>query len=207
MLKIGLTGGIASGKSTVCALFKRYEVPIIDADTIARQLVESNEDAYAEIIQNFGQSILQKNKAINRKKLRQIIFSDPTAKQVLENILHPKIRQQLILKSQQQYSSYVILDIPLLIESKMVDLVDRVLVIDINPDLQRSRLQQRDDISSGQAQIMINTQSSQDQRLAQADDIIDNNNDASTLSKQVELLHKKYIKLSNGCQRINSHGQ
>ncbi len=207
MLKIGLTGGIASGKSTVCALFERYQVPIIDADLIARQLVEPDEEAYSEIIQRFGQAILQKDKTIHRKKLRQLIFSDPTAKQDLENILHPKIRQQLILKSQQQCASYIILAIPLLIESKMYDLVDRIVVIDINPDLQLSRLQRRDDSSSEQAQIMINSQCSQEQRLARADDIINNNSEPVALNNQVEQLHKKYIKLSNGCQHANSHGQ
>jgi dephospho-CoA kinase len=207
LLKIGLTGGIASGKSTVCALFERYEVPIIDADLIARQLVEPNEEAYSEIIQCFGQAILQKDKTINRKKLRQIIFSDPASKQILENILHPKIRQQLILKVQQLYAPYIILAIPLLIESNMHNLVDRTLVIDIAPGLQLKRLQQRDKISQKQAQAMINTQCSQEQRLAYADDIIDNNNQPATLGKQTELLHQKYIKISNGCQRPHSHGQ
>jgi dephospho-CoA kinase len=207
LLKVGLTGGIASGKSTVCALFAHYKIPIIDADLIARQLVEPNKIAYVEIIQNFGQKILQKDKAINRKKLRQLIFSDPTAKQTLENILHPKIRQQLILQSQQQHTPYIILAIPLLIESKMYDLVDRILVIDIEPSLQLQRLQQRDGSSSDQAQAMVSAQCSQKQRLAHANDIIDNNDDPTTLSKKIELLHQKYINLSNGCQHSNSHGQ
>ncbi|MBL1320486.1 MAG: dephospho-CoA kinase [Methylophaga sp.] len=207
MLKIGLTGGIASGKSTVCALFKHYQVPIIDADTIARQLVEPNEEAYAEIIQSFGKGILQKDQTINRSKLRQIIFSDLVAKQALENILHPKIRQQLILKSQQQHGSYIILAIPLLIESNMHDLVDQVLIIDAHPSLQLKRLQHRDGISAEQAQAMLNAQCNREQHLACADDIIDNNHKPACLSKQIERLHQKYIKLSNGCQHSNSNGQ
>ncbi len=207
MLKIGLTGGIASGKSTVCALFEHYKVPILDADQIARQLVEPDKKAYFEIVHCFGEEVLQSDKTLNRKKLRQLIFSDLAAKQTLENILHPKIRQQIILQSQQQHSPYIILAIPLLVESKMVDLVDRILVIDIHPNLQLSRLQQRDNILAEQAQSMLDAQCSQEQRLAKADDLIDNNNNPSALNKQVELLHQKYIKLSRCCQRINSHGQ
>lgn len=207
MLKIGLTGGIASGKSTVCALFEHYQVPIIDADLIARQLVEPDKKAHSEIAHHFGKNILQSDNTLNRKKLRQLIFSDPVAKQALENILHPKIRQQLILQSQQQRASYIILAIPLLIESKMYDLVDRILVIDIEPSLQLQRLQQRDGSSSDQAQAMVSAQCSQKQRLAHANDIIDNNDDPTTLSKKIELLHQKYINLSNGCQHSNSHGQ
>jgi len=208
LLKIGLTGGIASGKSTVCTLFEHYnKAPIIDADVIARHLAEPDKEAYAEIVHHFGGEVLQSDKTLNRKKLRQLIFSDPTAKQALENILHPKIRQQVILQSQQQQACYIILAIPLLIESKMYDLVDRILVIDIDPSLQLQRLQQRDNISAYQAQVMIDAQCSQQQRLAHADDIIDNNNDADALGKQIQLLHQKYIKISNGCQHSNSHGQ
>ena len=207
MLKIGLTGGVASGKSTVCALFENYKIPVIDADVIARQLVEPNEQAYVEIIQYFGHEILQKDKTINRRKLRQIIFSVPVAKQSLESILHPKIRQQLILQSQQQITPYIILAIPLLIESSMCDLVHHTLVIDIEPNLQLRRLQQRDDILKDQAQAMINAQCGREKRLAYADDIIDNNDEPSTLNKQVELLHQKYTNLSNGCQHTNSNGQ
>lgn len=211
MLKIGLTGGIASGKSTVCALFEHYKVPIIDADLIARQLVEPGNEAHAEIVHHFGLKILQTDNSfsLNRKELRQRIFSDPTEKQALEAILHPKIRQQLILQSQQRHAeaAYIILAIPLLVESKMSDLVDRTLVIDIEPSLQLKRLQQRDGISSDLAHTMINAQCSPKRRLASADDVIDNNDNPAALSKQIQLLHQKYIKLSNGCQRSNSQGQ
>lgn len=209
LLKIGLTGGIASGKSTVCSLFADYNVPIIDADLIARQLVEPGNEAHAEIVHHFGPEILQTDFSLNRKELRQRIFSDPTEKQALETILHPKIRQQLILQSQQVHAAatYIILAIPLLVELKMSDLVDRTLVIDIEPSLQLKRLQQRDEISPDLAHTMINAQCSPKRRLSYADDIIDNNDNPAALSKQIELLHQKYIKLSNGCQRSNSQGQ
>ena len=199
MLQIGLTGGIASGKSTVCTLFENFSIPIIDADNIARQLVEPGMAAHSEIVLTFGKAILNPDSSLDRKNMRQLIFSDPSAKRSLEAILHPKIRQQLVLQTQQYHAPYIILAIPLLFEAKMTDLVDRILVIDIHADLQLARLQQRDNIPPQQALAMINAQYSQQQRLVSADDIIDNNNDLNALNIQVDLLHKKYIKLANNC--------
>lgn len=207
MLKIGLTGGIASGKSAVCELFAGLSIPIIDADLIARQLVKPDEQAYSEIVNLFGQDILQTNDQLNRSKLGELMFSDQLAKQQLEAILHPKIRQQLILQGQQCQTPYCIFAIPLIIESNMEDLVDRILVVDLNVKRQLQRLQNRDDISLSQAQLIIDAQCDRKQRLASADDIIDNNGIANTLSEQVETLHKKYNDLAKSCQRTNSHGQ
>lgn len=207
MLKIGLTGGIASGKSTVCALFEHYSVPVIDADLIARRLVEPNEDAYSAIIAVFGQNIIKNNGKLNRIKLRNLIFSDPFAKQQLEKILHPKICRQLILQGQQQQTSYCIFAIPLLIESNMKSLVDRVLVIDLNVKQQLQRLQKRDAISHSQARLMIEAQCDHKQRLANADDIINNNGVTDALNKQVKTLHHKYNNLAKSCQHSNSQGQ
>lgn len=207
MLKIGLTGGIASGKSTICTLFERYSIPIIDADLIARQLVKPSEQAYSEIIAVFGQDIVQKNGQLDRAKLRELIFFDPQLKQQLENILHPKIRQQLILQGQQQQTPYCIFATPLLIESNMNSLVDRILVIDLSVKQQLQRLQKRDDISLSQAQLMIDAQCDRKQRLASADDIINNNGIADALSEQVETLYKKYNNLAKSCQHSNSQGQ
>ncbi len=196
MLKIGLTGGIASGKSTVCQLFSQYDIAIIDADIIARELVEPNQIAYQQIIATFGADIIQQDGYLNRLGLRQLIFADSAAKQQLENILHPKIRQQLTLQSQQCSSPYCILVIPLLIEAKMQDLVDRILVIDLTPEQQLTRLCQRDNISEDDAQLMINSQSGLKQRLAVADDVIHNNNATNMLDKLVFQLHKKYLSLA-----------
>ncbi|MFW5451824.1 MAG: dephospho-CoA kinase [Methylophagaceae bacterium] len=196
MLKIGLTGGIASGKSTVCHLFSQYDVPIIDADIIAKELVEPNQVAYQEIIAAFGTEIVQQNGYLNRPRLRQLIFTDSIAKQQLENILHPKIRQQLMRQSQQFHSPYCILVIPLLIEAQMQDLVDQILVIDLNPEQQLTRLCQRDNISENNAQMMINSQRDRKQRLAVADDVIDNNNATNMLDQLVAQLHKKYLNLA-----------
>ncbi len=211
MLKIGLTGGIASGKSTVCRLFAQYGVPIIDADIIARQLVEPKQEAYNEIVRTFGDTTCLPNGELNRQYLRQLIFSDDKAKQRLEMILHPRIRMQLIQQSTALNAPYCILAIPLLVEANMAGLVDRVLVIDIDLSLQLSRLCERDNMPVHDAQLIISSQVNRQQRLACADDVIANNNGPENLKKQVDKLHKKYLALVNkspsSCQHNDSHGQ
>jgi len=211
MLKIGLTGGIASGKSTLCQLFSNHDVPIIDADIIARDLVKPGQIALDEIIHCFGQEIIQADGTLNRPSLRKLIFSDAKAKAQLETILHPKISQQLQQRSDALNSPYCILAIPLLIESKLQDSIDRILVIDLSPELQLERLCQRDNISISDAQLMINSQCSQEQRLSFADDIINNNHSFADLKKIIFNLNQKYRKLAvsktSGCQHTNSHGQ
>lgn len=203
MLKIGLTGGIASGKSTVAQLFEHYDIPIIDADIIARQLVKPKQAAFDEIVQLFGQHIVQADGTLNRKSLRQLIFSDNAAKQQLEHILHPKIRQQFIQQSNQQRAPYCIVVIPLLVEANMKDIVDRVLVVDLEPKQQFKRLCERDDISQHDAQLIINNQCNRQQRLDVADDVINNNSSPEHLSQTVTKLHQKYCALAK-TMSINS---
>lgn len=200
MLKIGLTGGIASGKSTICDLFSRHSIPIIDADIIARELVEPDKEAYIEIVQLFGSDILQKNNTLNRRKLRKLIFSDPIAKTQLEAILHPKVRQQLQEQSQsaQQSAPYCILAIPLLLEVNMTDLVDLIIVIDVDKQQQTHRLCLRDNLSETEAHLIINSQSKRQERLSIADDIIHNNDSIDSLRITIKQLHKKYSAIS--CQ-------
>ncbi|NOQ94553.1 MAG: dephospho-CoA kinase [Methylophaga sp.] len=196
MLRIGLTGGIASGKSTICQLFSALDVPIIDADIIARQLVEPDQVAFTEIVACFGSDILLPDGTLNRSSLRKRIFSDPTAKKQLEEILHPKISQQLQLQSDRYNSAYCILAIPLLIESKLQQSVDRILVIDISEQQQLERLCQRDKSSLKDAQLIIDSQCSREQRLAFADDIIINNSSIDNLNQIVFNLDQKYRKLA-----------
>lgn len=211
MLKIGLTGGIASGKSTVCRLFAQHGIPIIDADIIARQLVEPQQEAYSEIIQSFGNEVCLSNGELNRQYLRKLIFSDDKAKQQLEMILHPRIRLQLFEQSNSFNTPYCILAIPLLIESEMRNLVDRILLIDIDLSLQLTRLCERDNMTLDDAQLIIDSQVSRQLRLACADDIITNNNEVQNLTQHVDDLHKKYLSLANNppasCQHKHSHGQ
>lgn len=211
MLKIGLTGGVASGKSTVCRLFSQRGVTIIDADDIARELVEIDQPCYLNIVNAFGPAFLLKNRQLDRAKLRHFIFSDLAAKQQLEMILHPPIRQQLIERSQVVQSPYCILAIPLLIEANMTDCVDRILVIDTTKQNQLDRLCKRDHISLALANNMISQQSSHQQRLALADDVIANDSTIQHLEKVVSQHHEKYLNLanssSNGCQSADCHGE
>lgn len=204
MLKVGLTGGIASGKSTVSQLFSTLGVDIIDADLIAHQLVEPGQPCLEKIIQTFSKKILLNNGELDRQQLRQVIFSDLEAKQQLEAILHPIIRQQLITQSDNSSSTYCILSVPLLIEAKMTSLVNRVLVIEIDADEQLKRLCQRDNISDSHAVDILAAQSSSEQRSSVADDTIINNNSLEKLNVVVESLHKKYLDLAKtisiGCQ-------
>jgi dephospho-CoA kinase len=204
MLKVGLTGGIASGKTTVSQLFSELGIDVIDADLIAHQLVELGQPCLKKITQTFGKQILLNSGELDRIKLRQLIFSAPDAKQKLEAILHPEIRQQLIHQSDSSSSPYCILSIPLLIEAKMTSLVNRILVIDTKSDEQVKRLCKRDNIPPSEAIKIIATQSSSQQRTTVADDIIINNNSAEKLDNIVENLHKKYLDLAKtisiGCQ-------
>jgi dephospho-CoA kinase len=204
MLKIGLTGGIASGKSSVSQLFSAFGIKIIDADLIAHQLVELGQSSLKKITQTFGEKILLNNGELDRLQLRQLVFSDPNAKQQLEAILHPKIRQQLIRQSDNSSSPYCILSVPLLVEAKMTSLVNRILVIEIDSDEQLKRLCQRDNISRSEAMDIMAIQSSSQHRTAVADDIISNNNSPEELGSAVANLHKKYLELaktmSTGCQ-------
>jgi dephospho-CoA kinase len=204
MFRVGVTGGIASGKSTVCALFQQFGIDIIDADVIAKQLVEPDEPCFLKIIQHFGNHFLLDNGELNRQKLRQLIFENPTAKLQLEAILHPVIRQTLIAQSKASTSPYCILSIPLLIEANMIDLVDRVLLADISPEKQLERVCQRDAISLAQATAIIKTQSSPLERKSIADDIINNDFSPEKLHTLVSSFHKKYLAIANqmsiGCQ-------
>jgi len=193
-LKIGLTGGIGSGKSTVCQLFSALSIPIIDADIIAREVVAPRQAALARIQQNFG-DILLADGTLDRKKLGQIIFADPAKKQWLENLLHPLIYQRLKTEAATQLSPYVILAIPLLFETDMTDLVDRILVIDCPETLQLQRVKQRDQLDDDQIQRIIASQSSREERLRQADDIIDNSKSTAELAEQVKNLHNLYLSL------------
>lgn len=193
MLKIGLTGGIASGKTTVCNLFADSGIHIIDADVIARQLVEPNQPCLTEIEQQFGSQYLSANGELDRAQLRKIIFNDPEAKSKLENILHPNIRKQMLIQANAVESPYVIFCVPLLIESNMHTLVDRVLVIHASEQTQLERLCKRDQIELELAQNMLRAQLTNEQRLSHADDIIENETDAKQLAEKVKQLHNQYL--------------
>jgi dephospho-CoA kinase len=197
-LKIGLTGGVASGKTSVSDRFAKLGIEIIDADVIARDLLKQGTDCYQQVVNVFGEQALLDSADINRSWLREHIFSDPTAKAALESIIHPAVRQALLQGSENARSPYCIVSVPLLIEADMQSLVDRILVVDVLPEQQLERLIQRDNIPAKQAQAMLNAQVSREQRLAFADDIIDNSQTLSELDEQIKKLHQHYLKLAAG---------
>lgn len=198
MLTIALTGGIGCGKSTVCQLFSAYNVPIIDTDVIAHQLVKPGQPALEEITATFGKHILLEDDTLDRKKLAEIIFHTPEKRTLLETILHPKIRysveQQLMTL---KHSAYVIIAIPLLIETNQQSTYDRVLVIDCEEHLQRTRTLNRDNRNIEDINAIIEAQVPRQFRLSYADDIIKNSENITDLEKQVEQYHQQYLKLAN----------
>ncbi|WP_323815325.1 dephospho-CoA kinase [Cellvibrio sp. NN19] len=202
-LIIGLTGGIGSGKSEASKRFAERGILIVDADIVAREAVEPNSFALKQISDHFGKDILNTSGELNRSKLRAIIFSNPSEKTWLESLLHPiinaSIRQQLANAS----SAYAILASPLLLETKQFELVDRILVIDVDEQLQIERASQRDNNKPDQIKAIMQTQLSRQERCARADDIILNNGNIAALDEQVEKLHQLYLTLAKTHSQTN----
>ncbi len=196
MLRIGLTGGIGSGKSTVAALFAARGVPIIDADAIARELVEPGQPALAEIVAGFDAGLLDAQGRLDRGRLRARVFGDARQRLRLENILHPRIHDAMVARAAATRAPYTVLVIPLLFEAAQRDLVDRVLVVDAPVELQRERVLLRDRLPSDQLDGILAAQLGREQRRAGADDLIDNSGDAAALEAQVEALHHRYLALA-----------
>lgn len=196
MLIIGLTGGIGSGKSTVANLFAKLGIEIIDTDQLAREVVNPGTAALQKIAEHFGAEILTAQNTLNRKQLRAIIFQHPEQREWLENLLHPLIRHAMRKHALHAKSSYCIVVIPLFVESKSNDLINRVLVIDAPEQLQLARAMQRDGMTAAQATAILKSQASRTRRLAAADDVIHNDKDMLNLEQQVLRLHKKYLKLA-----------
>lgn len=194
MLTVALTGGIGCGKTLACDIFSGYGTPIIDTDQIARELVEPEQPALQEIFQHFGQQVIQEDGTLNRKQLAKIIFSDVQQRKKLEAILHPKIRRSVENQLKSLKAPYVIIAIPLLIESGQQSIYDRVLVIDCTQQQQIDRTQQRDSRSIDEIKAIINSQVSREERLRIADDVIDNSGDEAALRDQITRLHARYSK-------------
>lgn len=195
--RIGLTGGIASGKSTVADLFLRHGISIIDADVVAREVVTPGQSAYETIIAHFGESILDKVSNIDRAKLKQIVFNDASKRSWLEALLHPIIRDAMRLQSDKASSPYCIEVIPLLIETLPHPELNRILVVDVSVDTQIKRLKERDKLDAALIKKILAAQISRKERLAHADDVITNEGDLKTLTKVVDALHHKYLQEVN----------
>lgn len=193
---VGLTGGIGSGKSEVSARFERLGITVVDADVIARQVVEPGSSALEQIAQHFGIEIITKDGVLDRKKLRSIIFEKPFEKNWLENLLHPIIRMETVAQLNRSQSLYTILSSPLLLETNQHELVDRILVVDADEKLQVSRASSRDSISPESIQKIMQSQLNRSARCAKADDIIHNHGDLRELQDQIESLHAHYLHLA-----------
>lgn len=196
MLRIGLTGGIASGKSMVAERFASRGIPVIDADVIAHQLSEPGRAGYAAILNLFGEAVLDRDGRIDRARLRDRVFRDPDARRRLEAALHPLIRAEMIRQAQAVDAAYSILVIPLLIETGQRDLVDRVLVVEADADLRIRWLCERDHIDEAAARRIMSAQADDAGRRAAADDLIENNGDPEILEARVEELHHDYLALA-----------
>ena len=194
-LRIGLTGGIGSGKSTACKIFEDLGVPVIDADTIAHELVKSHQPTFKMIIDAFGTDYLGQDGEIDRNKLRTAVFDDETIKKELESILHPIVFEEIEHRISSVKAPYCIICIPLLIETNSIDKVDRVLAIDIPKNLQISRASQRDNVTSSDIEKIAKTQVAGEIRLTYADDILHNDQDIESLRAQIYKLHKHYLAL------------
>lgn len=196
MLRIGLTGGIGCGKSTVCDIFTELGTPVIDADVIARQLVAPGQPVLTQLADVFGNAILQQDGSLNRAALRQLAFSDAKNKQKLDEIMHPLIYTEIENQIATLQTTYCIMAIPLLLETQKKHVVDRVLVVDCSPSIQLKRVIHRDSVDEEQAKAIINLQANRSARLAAADDVIENSANLSDLAEQVKNLHNSYLLLA-----------
>ena len=191
-LRIGLTGGIASGKSTVANIFAELGVPVIDTDVIAREIVQPGQPALDEIRAAFGNRVFRPDGNLDRAAMRTIVFADETARRDLEKILHPRIREAAIRQADRAGGDYQVIVVPLLVESPLRSFVDRVLVVDCDEQTQVARLLARDAESAQQARRIIAAQASREDRLAIADDVINNDGDLQETRDQALALHRNY---------------
>jgi dephospho-CoA kinase len=198
---VGISGGIGSGKTTVTDLFAKYAIKVIDADVIAREVVEPGSPALKAIIDKFGQSVLNSSGGsssgtLDRAKLRTLVFNNSEVKNWLNQLLHPVIREQMLLQTKQAESAYCLLSAPLLVENKLYQHVDRVVIVDVHEQTQLQRTLLRDKTNEQQIRAIMSAQATRQQRLAVADDVIDNNGKADDLTEKVTQLHKHYLQLA-----------
>jgi dephospho-CoA kinase len=196
-LRVGLTGGIACGKSTVANLFAALGVTVVDTDLLAREVVAPGSALLPQIAAHFGAAVLRPDGSLDRAVLRERVFSDPAERNWLEALTHPRIRELTDARCAAASGRYVVVAIPLLVETQGAGRFDRVLVVDCDRELQIARLQARDGATREAAERMLAAQASRDQRLAVADDVILNNGDLHALRVRVEQLHRTYSNLAS----------
>jgi dephospho-CoA kinase len=201
VFRVALTGGIASGKTTVANLFAALGATIVDTDLLAREVVAPGTALLDEIARHFGQDMLTADGSLDRRRLREVVFADPTERRWLEERTHPAIRQLTDERCEQATGPYCLVAIPLLVETGGEHRFDRVLVVDCDPEVQISRLMARDGITRDAAQRMLAAQVSRESRLAVADDVIRNTGDIAYLRDQVQELHRAYLVDAQRMQR------
>lgn len=200
VFRVGLTGGIASGKSTAAKFFGALGVPILDSDQVAREVVEPGQPPLERLVERFGRGILTPDGHLDRPALRNIVFSDPKARADLENLTHPAIGAALEARSATAGGPYQILVIPLLVEKNLGSQVNRVLVVDCDEALQIRRLHARDGSTRAQARAILDAQASRSARLKAADDVIRNDAEMSAVQAQVADLHARYLELARAAR-------
>ena len=196
-MRVGLTGGIASGKSLVAEMFAELGAQIIDTDVIAREVVEPGTPALEDIRRRFGNEVIAEDGRLNRGALRRLVFSDAVARKDLESILHPRIGEATRRQAAEVTGRYQVLVVPLLVGSPLRQFVDRILVVDCDEKIQMERLLSRDAETAAQARRMIAAQASRNERLAMADDIIDNSGSLELTRQQVEALDTTYRQVAD----------
>ena len=194
--RVGLTGGIASGKSTVADFFAELGVPVVDTDLIAREVVSISSPALEEIRTAFGPDVISADGTLDRAAMRKIVFADDGKRRLLESILHPRIRELAFRRADQASAPYVIIVVPLLFESPMRNAMDRILVLDCSVETQIKRLLARDCETEEQANKIIAAQATRDERLSIADDVITNDGDLEATRREVGRLHRRYLALA-----------
>lgn len=197
-LVIGLTGGIASGKTAVSRCFEQLGVPVIDADVVAREVVSPGEPALDAIVKTFGSEVLDSAGRLDRTRVRDLVFGDPERRRALEQLLHPEIRRRMREKLEQLDHDYVVLVIPLLLEAGQTDLVDRVLVVDTPEALQIARAVERDGSTENNIRDIMAAQISRKERLSRADDVIENRGSMEDLLERVGKLDQFYRTIARG---------
>ncbi|CAM2778352.1 dephospho-CoA kinase [Moritella viscosa] len=195
MYVVGLTGGIASGKTTVADLIASEGINLVDADIVAREVVAIGSNGLKQISAHFGERILLDDGSLNRPLLREKIFSDNANKQWLNNLLHPMIRAELLAQLAASKSAYTLLVVPLLVENNLTTLCNHVLVVDVEEQVQIDRTMARDKVSLQQVNAILKSQASREQRLAAADSVVVNN-DRQQLEQDVAVLHQKFLELA-----------
>lgn len=202
MIRIALTGGIAAGKSTVAHLFAQKNIPIVDTDVLAREVVQPGSKLLAEIAQQFGSDLIDPHGQLDRAQLRTLIFQFPEKRKALEALLHPAIwhlatQKISVLESSSNAAPYLILVVPLLVETASPDRADSILTVETDLPLQLQRLMARDAISEPEAQAMLAAQASSEQRISIANNVIHNQGNLGELQQQVDQLHEQFLHLAS----------